>query len=210
MVAGGVLQFDLGRETNAGFERTGSLTKPPPVLLKAMGSLASKHGLYGSKDVPKHISETYGKFPEYEANHPGLEQDRLFKAAYDHTDAQSLTCQRCDVDQLIDRNPRKTQDPVIHYGLIGSGNKVIKNSRARDLLGKQKILCVEMEAAGLMDDFPCLVIRGICDYCDSHKNKDWQPYAALVAAAYAKELLSIIPVLEVEATLVALDLLGES
>ena len=51
---------------------------------------------------------------------------------------------------------------------------------------------VEMEAAGLMDSFPCLVIRGICDYADSHKNKKWQPYAAATAAAYMKELLSVI------------------
>jgi hypothetical protein len=50
-----------------------------------------------------------------------------------------------------------------------------------------------MEAAGLMDDFPCLVVRGICDYADSHKNKLWQGYAAAMAAAYAKELLSVIP-----------------
>lgn len=50
-----------------------------------------------------------------------------------------------------------------------------------------------MEAAGLMDNFPCLVIRGICDYSDSHKNKRWQEYAAATAAAYAKELLSVVP-----------------
>jgi hypothetical protein len=50
-----------------------------------------------------------------------------------------------------------------------------------------------MEAAGLMNDFPCLVIRGICDYADSHKNNTWQPYAAATAAAYAKEVLSVIP-----------------
>jgi nucleoside phosphorylase len=49
-----------------------------------------------------------------------------------------------------------------------------------------------MEAAGLMDTFPCVVIRGVCDYADSHKNKRWQPYAAMVAACYAKELLSVI------------------
>src|SRR4029077_6880907 len=55
------------------------------------------------------------------------------------------------------------------------------------------ILCFEMEAAGLMDSFPCLVIRGICDYSDSHKNKQWREYAAATAAAYAKELLSVIP-----------------
>jgi nucleoside phosphorylase len=98
----------------------------------------------------------------------------------------------------------------MHYGLIGSGNRVIKNSHVRDRLVKQDILCVEMEAAGVMDIFPCLVIRGICDYCDSHKNKRWQSYAALAAAAYAKELLSTIPVLEVEAAPVALDILQGS
>lgn len=48
-----------------------------------------------------------------------------------------------------------------------------------------------------MDSFPCLVIRGICDYADSHKNRIWQPYAAATAAAYAKELLSTIPPAEV-------------
>jgi hypothetical protein len=57
-----------------------------------------------------------------------------------------------------------------------------------------------MEAAGVMDRFPCLVIRGICDYADSHKNKTWQPYAAATASAYAKELLSIIDAAEVVET----------
>lgn len=60
------------------------------------------------------------------------------------------------------------------------------------------ILCFEMEAVGLMNDFKCLVIRGICDYADSHKNKLWQPYAAAVAAAYATELLSVIPVVQIQ------------
>jgi nucleoside phosphorylase len=68
------------------------------------------------------------------------------------------------------------------------------------------VLCVEMEVAGLMDEFPCLVIRGICDYADSHKNKRWQPYAAATAATYAKELLSIIPTQEV----IAASKVGES
>ena len=44
-----------------------------------------------------------------------------------------------------------------------------------------------------MDSFHCLIIRGICDYADSHKSKIWKPYAAAVAAAYAKELLLVIP-----------------
>lgn len=67
----------------------------------------------------------------------------------------------------------------------------------RDKFG---ILCIEMEAAGLMDGFPCLVIRGIGDYADSHKNKIWQPYAAAAAATYATELLCRIPPADVDAT----------
>ncbi|KAK2779139.1 hypothetical protein CKAH01_11398 [Colletotrichum kahawae] len=48
-----------------------------------------------------------------------------------------------------------------------------------------------MEAVGLQD-FLCLVICGVCDYVDSHKNKQWQEYAAVIVAAFAKELLSVI------------------
>ncbi|GJC91681.1 pfs domain-containing protein [Colletotrichum higginsianum] len=69
----------------------------------------------------------------------------------------------------------------------------MKHGTTRDLIAKElSVLCFEMEAAGLMDKFPSLVIRGICDYADSHKTKEWQPYAAATAAAYAKELLSFI------------------
>jgi nucleoside phosphorylase len=67
-----------------------------------------------------------------------------------------------------------------------------------------------MEAAGLMNDFPCLVIRGICDYADSHKNKDWQGYAAAVAAAYAKELLSVVAIDQINSTPTARDTLADS
>ena len=51
---------------------------------------------------------------------------------------------------------------------------VLRDVVIRDCLAEElHILCVEIEAAGLMDNFPCLVIRGICDYADSHKNKRW-------------------------------------
>jgi hypothetical protein len=66
-----------------------------------------------------------------------------------------------------------------------------------------------MEAAGLMNDFPCLVIRGICDYADSHKNKEWQGYAATVAAAYAKELLLVVPVDQVQTVPIARDTIAD-
>jgi hypothetical protein len=72
------------------------------------------------------------------------------------------------------------------------------NAVTRDKLAKELgVLCFEMEAAGLMNTFPCVVIRGICDYCDSHKNGIWKPYASAMAATYAKRLLNIIPELTI-------------
>ncbi|GKT67552.1 regulatory protein AfsR [Colletotrichum tofieldiae] len=71
----------------------------------------------------------------------------------------------------------------------------MKDGQTRDRYSQELggVLCFEMEAAGLMNNFPCIVIRGVCDYADAHKNKRWQPYAAATAAAYAKELLHVIP-----------------
>ena len=69
---------------------------------------------------------------------------------------------------------------------------VMKDGPTRDKIARQAgILCFEMEAAGFVYSFPCLAIRGICDYADSHKNNHWQRYAAAVAAAYARELLAV-------------------
>lgn len=110
----------------------------------------------------------------------------------------SSDCSFCDKRRVMKRKPR---DMVVHYGLIASGNRVIKDAGFRDDLNRSlggHVLCVEMEAAGLMNDFPCVIIRGICDYADSHKNKAWQEHAAAVAAAFAKELLSTVPPQEVQ------------
>ena len=107
-----------------------------------------------------------------------------------------------DPSNLILR-PERTKDednPAVHYGLIASANQLMRDALVRDILAEEKdFLCFEMEAAGLMNHFPCLVIRGICDYSDSHKNKEWQGYAAMAAAAYAKDLLHRIPPNKVEA-----------
>ncbi|PGG94981.1 hypothetical protein AJ79_10333, partial [Helicocarpus griseus UAMH5409] len=104
------------------------------------------------------------------------------------------SCDSCLADWEVRRGEREEQEPQTHYGIIASGNTVIKHGKTREQLGKDTgALCFEMEAAGLMQDFPCIVIRGICDYADSHKNKQWQGYAALAAASYTKELLIYLP-----------------
>lgn len=75
----------------------------------------------------------------------------------------------------------------------------MKDPFFRDRLAADtNILCFGVEAAGLLNQFPCLVIRGICDYSDSHRSKDSQGYAAMAAAVYAKDLLYHIPPIRVE------------
>ncbi|KAH4794325.1 hypothetical protein JI435_000460 [Parastagonospora nodorum SN15] len=127
--------------------------------------------------------------------------DVLFEAAYDHVGGH--TCDQCSVERHEVRQPRESEEEVVvYYGTIASGNQVMQSAADRDRLSAELggVLCFEMEAAGLMNSFPCLVIRGICDYADSHKNERWQPYAAATAAACAKEVLSIIPAAEMVKT----------
>jgi len=95
------------------------------------------------------------------------QQDLLFKAEYDHVESED-TYESCDKRKQVARSPCIKNNPIVYYGLIASGNRVIKHGRTRGRLARELgILCFEMEAAGLMDNFPCLVIRGICDYADS-------------------------------------------
>ncbi len=119
--------------------------------------------------------------------------DCLFQASYEHP-LGALTCIDCDLEKLQPRGARLSDEPRIHYGVIASGNRVMKDGKARDEIARRLLaLCFEMEAAGMMDSLQCLPIRGICDYSDSHKNKEWQDYAAATAAAYARELLEGLP-----------------
>jgi nucleoside phosphorylase len=148
--------------------------------------------------IPIFLSEMTAKYPRLATKftHPGQHEDRLYQAEYEHVGES--TCDNCDTSRLIVRDARVTNDPKVYYGVIGSGNSMIKHSARRDRLAMElAVLCFDLEAAGLMDHFPCLAIRGISDYADSHIYKRWQPYAAATAAAYAKELLSVLPVNQV-------------
>ena len=56
-------------------------------------------------------------------------------------------------------------------------------------------VCFQFQAARRS---PHCALPSICDYIDSHKNKDWQEYAAAVAAGCAKELLEITDPMDIE------------
>jgi nucleoside phosphorylase len=128
---------------------------------------------------------------------PPPDTDRLFQADFIHDPRGCAEFCAVNPTNLVPRRERTEHDdnPAIHYGTIASANQLMKDAFIRNKLASgTDVLCFEMEAAGLMNHFPCLVIRGICDYSDSHKNKEWQGYAALAAAAYAKDLLlQILP-----------------
>jgi nucleoside phosphorylase len=176
--------------------------------MSAVSKLRARHESEGSA-ISRYISEMLASKPRMmqKFQYQGSEQDRLFEADYDHN-SSGKGCENCDKARLLIREPRDTTDPVIHYGLIGSANHVMRHGATREKFRQEKgILCFEMEAAGLMDNFPCLVIRGICDYSDTHKNKRWQPYAAATAAAYAKELLELITVTVVAKTKEATEIM---
>ncbi|CAI7653531.1 unnamed protein product [Penicillium palitans] len=179
--SGGVIQYDLGKALSGGqFIRTGMLNRPPNILLTALATLQAHHLTEDSRIVG-FVSNLQAKMAPHKAvrfTRP-TQEDCLFQAEYDHI--ASDTCTDCDRSKLVPRPPREHQEAVIHYGLIGSANQVVKDGRRRDQLARDLgIYCVEMEAAGLIYNFPCLVIRGVCDYADSHKNKVWQGVYAFI------------------------------
>lgn len=201
----GVFQYDFGKTIqDQAFRTTGSLNQPPTVLLTAISDLKGRYESDGHT-IEEAILGILNKKPRLRKSYrlPDLSSDRLYKSEYVHPIHEEDCIASCsDSSTLVIRTERTEEDdnPTIHYGLVASANSLMKDAILRDKLAKEKgILCFEMEAAGLMNNFPCLVIRGICDYSDSHKNKTWQGYAAMVAAAYAKDLLYRIPANKVEA-----------
>lgn len=153
----------------------------------------------------------------YESDYPHKHQDQKFCSGHGvcSTD-EGTTCENayyascaelgCQESRLVPRQynkhggsslPSQTQrstvsdaQPNVHFGLVASGDLVIKSGVHRDHIArKEGIIAFEMEGAGVWDQFPTVIIKGVCDYADSHKSKSWQPFSALVAAACAKAFL---------------------
>ncbi|KAF4486038.1 Nephrocystin-3 [Colletotrichum fructicola Nara gc5] len=196
----GALQYDHGKARDGQFKRTGALMPPPAVLLNAAQALAVQRARLRVDPVQQNVrriditSRGLRRF-----QYPGEQNDYLFPPHYKHQH-QGACNTKCDLSKRI---PRTSDDGdmfvVVHRGNIASGELVVKDALRRDKLAQHdELLCFEMEAAGAIADFPCLVVRGISDYCDSHKNDMWHGYAAAVAAAYARQLFFHLPVDEVQ------------
>jgi nucleoside phosphorylase len=184
---GGVIQYERtvteltapdGSSTSSTsrFHCTRSLNKPPMMLLTTLSQLQAEYKLRGS-NVGDILQQSIANYPlllcDFTA--PASHEDRLYEAHYVHVTTgtgsgeDEGTCDRCDINMLIRCPDRHFTGPQVHSGIIASSSEEIKCSllrdQARDELGA---ICFESEAAGLMDNFPCIVIRGVSDYADSH------------------------------------------
>jgi nucleoside phosphorylase len=223
-----LLQYDFGKTIqNRKFQRIETRNNTPLVLQNVVGGLEADYNLNGHQ-LQKSIHDALKTHKRIKRQYkkPDAESDVLYKSDYLHTNESGGVCSVFCGNKSghIVRRPASSNnneeddsetdetirdDPTIHYGLIASANQLMKNAEIRDSLAKEAgVLCFEMEAAGLQDHFPCLVIRGICDYSDTHKNYQWHGYAAISAAAYAKDLLDRIPPSKVEAEMKINDVLS--
>ncbi|EQB45212.1 hypothetical protein CGLO_15945 [Colletotrichum gloeosporioides Cg-14] len=191
-----VVQYDFGKAVQGqSFQTTGLLNQPPWRLSTAVNGLQARHWRDGHQ-IEETINAILDNKPNLRCHYsrPSSDSDKLYRSDVVHPSMSEETCADVcgyDPSKLVDRPARAVDKLVVHYGAIASANRVMKDAVTRDKLTiENNFLCFEMEAAGLSNTLPCLVIRGICDYSDSHKNKAWQSYAAIDAAAYAKHLLN--------------------
>ncbi|RKK87424.1 hypothetical protein BFJ68_g17050 [Fusarium oxysporum] len=199
VISEGIIQYDLGRRLPGQFiPKEGPLDSLGRPNQEVRGVLAQAKGISGRqllvREMIRYLS-ILRQNPEFHAAYPGVAYDRLFEASYRHGEDQK-PCEQVGCNgKLVTRyrlqatGPDPT--PAIHFGLMASGDLVMKSGEDRDHeVEARDIVAFEMEGAGVWDTLPCLVIKGACDYADSHKSKVWQRYAAATAAACAKAFLS--------------------
>ncbi|SCN97641.1 related to calcium-independent phospholipase A2 [Fusarium fujikuroi] len=178
----GLLAYDLGKETSEGFQLLKSgrvLANTETVIRSAIGNIKIRAPDDTDAFLPfyesiKEKEHSKGTFAD-----PGQEKDIFYDVGGD------------GVDSPVQRMQRPTERQTrVWYGSIGSGDKLTRNTLKRnEIRDRYGVIGLEMEAAGTMNRIPVGVIRGVCDYADQHKNKQWQPYAAAMAAAYAKAVI---------------------
>lgn len=201
---GGVLQQGFGKlHQDEGLERSGFLNMPNTTLLTAVTTLRGRH-INDGHNIRQTIAEATDKFPRRKRGFAKPHTpDWLFPSDFRHKGSKHMPCLgTCSADQAMPRRVRvdDEDDPAIHYGLVASDNQLMQDASIRDKTARElDVLCFETEAAGLMNSgLGVLTVRGICGYADTHTNDAWRPYAAMNAAAYAKELLQCIAPEEIE------------
>jgi nucleoside phosphorylase len=196
VISDAVIQYDLGRQRPDNFARKDTLIDSlgrPNMEIRSL--LAKLKGLHGRRilrtNMVAHLDKIRAE-TALQANYPGICHDRLYKSSYRHS-REELSCDElgCSGDliartRLADGPPQ----PDIHFGSMASGNTLMRSATHRDTIARtEHVSAFDMEGAGVWDILPCLVIKGACDYADSHKYRKWQHYAAATAATCMKAFL---------------------
>ncbi|KAJ6041445.1 nucleoside phosphorylase domain-containing protein [Penicillium canescens] len=170
--SGGVM---LLKGSGESFAETGTLETPPRELGNALATLQARH-IRRRNEIQRHIEEMLEANPAMRLpfSFPDPEGDLLLPPYYEHHNKGMPNCLECDPPQVIPR-PKHRGRPAVFYGPIGWTSSVINSGLALDAVSRQRVIyCIEMETMGLINLFPCIVIRGIWNYSDSHRNKAWQ------------------------------------
>ncbi|KAM0297028.1 hypothetical protein ACHAPM_010217 [Fusarium culmorum] len=211
VVSKAIVQYDYGRRYPGRFavkntveDSLGRANKDIRTLLAVFETEFMRKWL--KDDASKYLKDLQeaAMREQRQANYqyPGTNEDKLYSATYAQTSKGvqpfKALCTEivCDPAYLTGRErleevvPGGGFRPEVFIGRIGSGNTVMKSGADRDQIAAQhNLIAFEMEGAGAWDEVPCIVVKGICDYADSHKNKAWQDFAAATAAAVARAIL---------------------
>ncbi|UKZ74671.1 hypothetical protein TrVFT333_002341 [Trichoderma virens FT-333] len=159
---GGVFQYDFGKTIQGQkFHTTGFLNQPPTVLRTAVNGIKALYEINGHR-LEEAINSTLEKRPRLREAYkrPDPSSDKLYQSEFTHPLNNDSNCAAfCgnNPSRLVLRSERTRDEdnPAIHYGLIASANQLMKDAQIRDALASEKdIICFEMEAAGLMSNFP--------------------------------------------------------
>lgn len=107
-------------------------------------------------------------------------------------DQHIIKRRRLDTNQASKQQDfgEESQTPSIFIGRFGSSGTVVKSGKHRDEIAKHyDVIAFETEAAGVWDELPCIIVKGVSNYADGHGNKHWQDFAAATAACVAKALM---------------------
>lgn len=195
---GGLATWTAGKLHGDGsFEERSALNRPPRALRTALSwfEMESMCGDDIGERIEVLVGRCYSTMKRKGFTYPRFAEDVLFEAEYEHVGGK--TCKECvrDGGMRVVARPSRFAEPMVHYGVVVTGYQSVSHAPTRKRIREEHgAICVDRQAAGLMNYFPCLVIRGISDYADSHKNDSRKAYAAATAAACAKEILEYLPV----------------
>ncbi|KAL8386828.1 hypothetical protein RB595_010358 [Gaeumannomyces hyphopodioides] len=111
--------------------------------------------------------------------------------------AFQLSCDEvgCETGRYAPRQNRQQERPVelvpqVFMGRVACSDAIIRSGKHRDAVARERdVIAFEMEGAGGWKEVPCILVKGICDYADGHKNKQWRNFAAATAASVAAAIL---------------------